>query len=93
MFNGIDELREGITSLLREIEMLKAENEALKCHVSELQDQVLHAKHHIESVSRQMSCAAEERRSSEPMLRILPHDRTAEKEAIVEVERKKKGGL
>jgi hypothetical protein len=95
MFAGIEALREGVTSLLLEIDMLKAENESLKGHMIELQDQVSHAKHHIESVSRQMATAYEDRRSSEPMMRILPHDRAAEKAAIAEVvtERKKKGGL
>jgi regulator of replication initiation timing len=91
MFNGLEILREGVTSLLREIEMLKAENEALKGRVMELQDRVMQAERYIESVTAASAMAvAEERRSAEPMGRVLPHDNAAAADAG---HGKKKGGF
>lgn len=91
MFAGIENLREGVTQLLREIDHLKAENEALKTHVEGLQDHVNRAERYIEMMSHQMAAAIEDRRSSEPMGRILPHDSAA---SATEAGRgKKKGGL
>lgn len=95
MFAGIENLREGVTQLMREIEMLKAENEALKGHVVALQDQVERAGRYIDMLTSQMesatATAVDDRRSAEPMGRILPHDSAT---ASAEAGRgKKKGGI
>jgi hypothetical protein len=87
MFASIENLREGVTQLLREIEMLKAENDALKGHVMGLQEQVEQAKHYIESFA---AVSATEDYRGGRMERILPHDRAAEESAHG---KKKKGGI
>ena len=89
MFNGLEALREGIVSMQQEIDRLKAENEALKGHMMELQKQVAQAKHYIESFA-EVSATGDYRGGR--MERILPHDRATEL-AAAEKERKKKGGI
>lgn len=88
MFTGIENLREGVTQMLREIEMLKKENEALKAHVAGLQEQVAQAERYIEYVTAATATAVDDRRSAGPMGRILPHDSAAEAGRG-----KKKGGI